>query len=111
MGIGNDLAEARRAMGLTVGQLSERTRVREALIHAMEREDFSLCGGDFYTRGHLRNIAKVLGLDYEALIHRYDDQHGACRRRCGRPPCSRPTHRSRSASAARPTGRWPWRSH
>jgi cytoskeletal protein RodZ len=76
MGIGNDLAEARRSMGLTAGQLSERTRVREALIEAMERDDFSLCGGDFYARGHLRNIAKVLGLDYEALIHRYDDEHG-----------------------------------
>lgn len=76
MGIGSDLAEARRSMGLTVGQLSERTRVREALIHAMEREDFSLCGGDFYARGHVRNVAKILGLDPEAAVHRYDEQRG-----------------------------------
>jgi cytoskeletal protein RodZ len=76
MGIGNDLAEARRSMGLTVGQLSARTRVRETLILAIERDDFSLCGGDFYARGHVRNIAKAVGLDSEALVHRYDDQHG-----------------------------------
>jgi cytoskeletal protein RodZ len=76
MGIGNDLAEARRSMGLTVGQLSARTRVREALILAMERDDFSLCGGDFYARGHVRNIARAVGLDSEALVHRYNDEHG-----------------------------------
>ncbi|MFI9429985.1 MULTISPECIES: helix-turn-helix domain-containing protein [Streptosporangium] len=76
MSIGSDLAEARRAAGLTVGQLSARTRVREALIHAIERDDFSQCGGDFYARGHIRNIAKVIGLDPETMVHRYDELHG-----------------------------------
>lgn len=61
---------------MTVGQLSARTRIREVLIQAIERNDFSQCGGDFYARGHIRNIAKVVGLDPEALVHRYDEQHG-----------------------------------
>ncbi|GAA3426969.1 helix-turn-helix domain-containing protein [Streptosporangium nondiastaticum] len=76
MSIGGSLAEARQAAGMTVGQLSARTRVREALIHAMERDDFSHCGGDFYARGHIRNISKVLGLDPEAMVHEYDELHG-----------------------------------
>ncbi|MFF5206233.1 helix-turn-helix domain-containing protein [Streptosporangium sp. NPDC000396] len=76
MSIGSSLAEARRAAGLTVGQLSARTRIREALIHAIERDDFSLCGGDFYARGHVRNISKVIGLDPEAMVHSYDELHG-----------------------------------
>ncbi|GAA0842152.1 helix-turn-helix domain-containing protein [Streptosporangium amethystogenes] len=76
MGIGSDLADARRSMGMTVGQLSARTRIREVLIQAIERNDFSQCGGDFYARGHIRNIAKVVGLDPETLVHRYDEQHG-----------------------------------
>ncbi|WP_326820817.1 helix-turn-helix domain-containing protein [Streptosporangium sp. NBC_01639] len=76
MSIGSNLAEARRAAGLTVGQLSARTRVREALIHGIERDDFSQCGGDFYARGHVRNIAKVVGLDPEAMVHEYDELHG-----------------------------------
>ncbi|GAA2910962.1 helix-turn-helix domain-containing protein [Streptosporangium fragile] len=63
-------------MGLTVGQLSARTRIREVIIQAIERDDFSACGGDFYARGHIRNLAKVVGLDPEALVHRYDEQHG-----------------------------------
>ncbi|MGC5011573.1 helix-turn-helix domain-containing protein [Streptosporangium sp. DT93] len=76
MGIGSDLADARRSMGMTVGQLSARTRIREVLIQAIERNDFSQCGGDFYARGHIRNIAKVVGLDPEAVVHRYDEEHG-----------------------------------
>ncbi|MCG5211816.1 helix-turn-helix domain-containing protein [Streptosporangium sp. KLBMP 9127] len=74
--IGSTLAEARRSAGLTVGQLSCRTKIREALIHAIERDDFSLCGGDFYVRGHIRNIAKAVGLDPEAMVHAYDESHG-----------------------------------
>ncbi|GAA2357453.1 helix-turn-helix domain-containing protein [Nonomuraea africana] len=74
--IGVVLAEARRAAGLTVGQLSAITKIREALLYAIERDDFSLCGGDFYTRGHVKAIAKAVGLDPEAMVHLYDEQHG-----------------------------------
>ncbi|NUR88584.1 MAG: DUF4115 domain-containing protein [Nonomuraea sp.] len=74
--IGAMLAAARRARGLTVGQLSATTRVREALIYAIERDDFSLCGGDFYARGHIKAISRVVGLDPDAMVHLYDEQHG-----------------------------------
>ncbi|WP_283134747.1 helix-turn-helix domain-containing protein [Rhizohabitans arisaemae] len=76
MSIGTALGEARRAAGLTVSQVSRRTRIRETVIHAIEREDFSLCGGDFYARGHVRNIAKVVGMDPEAAVHTFDEAHG-----------------------------------
>ncbi|GLW08519.1 membrane protein [Microtetraspora sp. NBRC 13810] len=75
-GIGATLAEARRAAGLTVSQLSARTRIREALIYAIERDDLSQCGGDFYARGHVRNIAKAVGLDPDATVARYDEIQG-----------------------------------
>ncbi|MFI6601166.1 helix-turn-helix domain-containing protein [Nonomuraea sp. NPDC050536] len=70
------LATARRANGLTVGQLSAITRIREALIYAMERDDFSLCGGDFYARGHLKAVSQAVGLDPAAMVNLYDEQHG-----------------------------------
>ncbi|GGK83151.1 membrane protein [Sphaerisporangium melleum] len=76
MSIGVTLAAARDAAGMTVAQLSGRTRIRETVIYAIERDDFSLCGGDFYARGHVRNIAKTLGLDPDAIVHQYDDEHG-----------------------------------
>ncbi|MFE3449240.1 helix-turn-helix domain-containing protein [Nonomuraea sp. NPDC059194] len=74
--IGAKLAEARQTAGLSIGQLSATTRIREALLYAIERDDFSMCGGDFYARGHVRAIAKAVGADPEAMAHLYDAQHG-----------------------------------
>src|SRR5215470_7611111 len=70
--IGETLAEARHQAGLTVGQVSERTRIRETIIRGIEHDDYSACGGDFYARGNIRSIAKVVGTDAEPLIHEYD---------------------------------------
>jgi cytoskeletal protein RodZ len=74
--IGDTLAEARRQSGLTVTQVSERTRIRETIIRGIEQNDFSACGGDFYARGHIRSIASVVGLDPAPLIQEYDEEHG-----------------------------------
>ena len=77
MSIGDTLAEARRQAGLTINQVSQQTRIREAIIRGIERGDFSACGGDFYARGHIRSIARVVGLDPDQLIREYDAAHGA----------------------------------
>lgn len=75
MSIGETLADARRQSGLTVAQVSERTRIRESMILAIEQNDFSSCGGDFYARGHIRSVAGVVGTDPAPLIREYDNEH------------------------------------
>ena len=77
MTIGDTLAQARSQAGLTITQVSQRTCIRETIIRGIERDDFSACGGDFYARGHIRSIARVVGTDSEALIHEYDATHGS----------------------------------
>lgn len=77
MSIGDTLAEARRQTGLTITQVSQQTRIRETIVRGIERGDFSACGGDFYARGHIRSIAKVVGLDPDQLIREFDATHGA----------------------------------
>jgi cytoskeletal protein RodZ len=72
MSIGETLAEARRSAGLTITQVSERTRVRETIIRGIEQDDYAACGGDFYARGHIRSIARVVGADPIPLIAEYD---------------------------------------
>ncbi len=72
MSIGEALAEARRQAGLTVTQVSQRTRIRETIITGIEDSDYSACGGDFYARGHIRSIARVVGADPGPLIREYD---------------------------------------
>ena len=77
MSIGETLAVARQRAGLSVAQVSERTRIRETIIRGIEDDDYSTCGGDFYARGHIRAIAKVVGTDSEPLIREYDTLHRA----------------------------------
>jgi cytoskeletal protein RodZ len=75
--IGDTLAEARRQADLTVTQVSQRTCIRETIIRGIERGDYSACGGDFYTRGHIRSVARAVGLDPEPLVREYDQTQGA----------------------------------
>ena len=70
--IGDTLATARRQAGLTITQVSQRTCIRETIVRGIERGDYSACGGDFYARGHIRSIARAVGLDPEELIREYD---------------------------------------
>jgi cytoskeletal protein RodZ len=70
--IGDTLATARRQAGLTITQVSQRTCIRETIVRGIERGDYSACGGDFYARGHIRSIARTVGLDPEELIREYD---------------------------------------
>ena len=76
MSIGEVLAAARSQAGLTITQVSQRTRIRETIIGGIERDDFSACGGDFYARGHIRAIARAVGVDSEPLVAEYDSSHG-----------------------------------
>ena len=79
MTIGDALAAGRRQAGMTVTQVSQRTCIRETIIRGIERGDFSGCGGDFYARGHIRSIAKAVGVDPDPLIDEYDSTMGAPR--------------------------------
>lgn len=76
MSIGETLGQARRDSGLTVKQVSERTRIRETVVRRIEQDDYSLCGGNFYARGHIRSIARMLDVDPDPLIREYDESHG-----------------------------------
>ena len=73
MSIGGTLAKARRDAGLSVAEVSQRTRIRETIIRGIEDDDYSACGGDFYARGHLRSIARAVGADPDPLVKEYDE--------------------------------------
>ncbi|WP_326768209.1 helix-turn-helix domain-containing protein [Streptomyces sp. NBC_01591] len=74
--IGRVLQQARIAAGLTVEEISSSTRVRIPIVHAIEADDFSRCGGDVYARGHIRTLARAVKLDPEPLVSQYDAEHG-----------------------------------
>jgi hypothetical protein len=77
--VGKALAQARTRVGLTVDEVSERTRIREKIIRGIELDDYEACGGDLFARGYVRVIAGVVGVDAQPLIREYDQarQRGA----------------------------------
>lgn len=70
--IGLRLSVARSKMGYSIEQLSLRTRISPAVLRAMESDDFGACGGDFYARGNLRTLARVLDIDAAPLLREYE---------------------------------------
>ncbi len=75
--IGPLVAAARHRARLSIDTLSERTRIRPHVLECIEVDDFAVCGGDFYARGHLRTLARVFGLDAQELLDLYDDHYAS----------------------------------
>ncbi|MFE6511745.1 helix-turn-helix domain-containing protein [Nocardioides sp. NPDC057767] len=75
--IGAEIAAARRRLALDVEGLAEWTRIRPHVIEAIEVDDFGPCGGDFYARGHLRTLARVLGIEVAPLLRTYDEKYAS----------------------------------
>lgn len=73
--IGPKIARAREMLDMSIDELSERTRIRPHVLEAIEVDDFGPCGGDFYARGHLTAICRILGLTLEPLMKEYDDRY------------------------------------
>ena len=74
MTVGESLTRARYQAGLTVDELSERTKIRSTVIRSIEADDYAACGGDLYVRGYVRAIAGAVGADAQGLIREYDQE-------------------------------------
>ena len=72
MSVGEALAEARSRAGLSVDELSERTRIRTAVIRCIEHDDYDACGGDVFVRGYVRALAGAVGIDARPLISEFN---------------------------------------
>jgi transcriptional regulator with XRE-family HTH domain len=70
--VGESLTQARKKAGLTIDELSERTKIRATVIRSIEADDYEACGGDLYVRGYVRAIAGAIGVDAQGLIREYD---------------------------------------
>ena len=75
MSVGETLSHARQSVGLSLDDVSADTRIRASVIAAIENDDYRSCGGSVYARGHLRSIARVVGLDPDPLVAEFDASH------------------------------------
>lgn len=70
--LGAALAAAREQRGLSVEDVAAATRIRATVVRAIEADEFAVCGGAVYARGHLRSIAQVVGADSKPLVEEFD---------------------------------------
>ncbi len=62
----------RYAPGMSLRDLSARTRLPQDELAALDRGDTSHCGGDFYLRAHLTCIAAALQIEPDVLLLSFD---------------------------------------
>jgi cytoskeletal protein RodZ len=74
MTLGSLIAQARKSAGLSIEDLSESTKIRSVLLREIESDNFKNCGGETYTRGHLRNIAIKLGVEPQVFLVAFEDE-------------------------------------
>ena len=72
MSLGALIAKSRTDARLSVEELSKITNIPGTLLRDMENNNFAKCGGETYTRGHLRNIAAKVGVDERIFLDLFE---------------------------------------
>ena len=67
-GFGEKLKRAREALGLTPADVAAKLKLGARQIEALEAEDLAHLPGDVFTRGFVRNYARLVEIDPEQLI-------------------------------------------
>ncbi len=69
-GVGEELAGARAALGLSIADIAQRLKFGARQIEAMEQGRFEALPSGTYARGMVRSYARLLKLDAEQLVGR-----------------------------------------
>lgn len=66
------LRDAREASGLSIEDISARTKIKGSTLRALEAGAFDTLPGDFYTRAFLKNYSRELHLPPDELVAEFD---------------------------------------
>jgi len=80
---GEILADARKAVAVSVGEMSERTKIPPAMLKAIEQDEYHKISGDLYVKSFLRSYAVELSLDPDEIIELYRKLTGETSPRAG----------------------------
>ncbi|MCC5788603.1 MAG: helix-turn-helix domain-containing protein [Opitutales bacterium] len=70
--IGEQLEEARKQKGISIRDAAESTKIRGEYLEAFEGNNFDIDLPQIYIRGFLRNYARFLKLDPQAITQEYE---------------------------------------
>jgi cytoskeleton protein RodZ len=74
--LGADLQHARELAGLSLDDLTARTKIRRHMLESIERNEFASIPGGLLARGYLRAYAREVGLAPEVIAARYQTEFG-----------------------------------
>src|SRR5690625_2838975 len=72
MEIGEILKEARESQSISLESLQESTKIQKRYLEAIEKGNFHILPGTFYTRAFIKEYAHAVGLDADALLIEHD---------------------------------------
>ncbi|MDX1454313.1 MAG: DUF4115 domain-containing protein [Gammaproteobacteria bacterium] len=73
---GEALKRERESHDLTLGQVAMSLHVAEAMLAALERDEYASLGAPVFVKGHIRNYAKLLDMEAAPLVAAYEaSQH------------------------------------
>ena len=67
------LKETRTALGLTLNDISQRTRISIVNLKSIENGDLHLLPEPIYTKNFIKTYARTLGIDSKHLLESYED--------------------------------------
>lgn len=85
---------------MSVADVAAAINLRETVVRAIERDDFALCGGHVYARGHLRAYARQVGLDDGPLLDAYAARYQRAAAAVGQPPAAGEAAAGRAGSGS-----------
>jgi cytoskeleton protein RodZ len=71
-GPGSRLRQARLSKGLEMSRVAAQLHLSDALIEALERDDYDSLPGPVFIRGYLRNYTRLLGMDPQRVLDEYE---------------------------------------
>ena len=75
--LGDFLARVRESQGLTIDDLSERTKISVKMLHFIEASDWKSLPVEAYVRSYLNSVSSKLGLDAKAVLKMYAEEVGS----------------------------------
>ena len=77
--VGALLRKSRHERGLSIADIATVTRIPRNMLEHLERDRFGEYTASVFTRGHLMNFAREVGLDPEYVLRLYEVQTGETR--------------------------------
>ncbi len=82
------LAEARKKLGMSIHEVSDRLHLTEYYVRALEANDYSNLPGEVFVKGYLKSYALLVGLEPAAVSGFYHD--ASTPGEAGREPARKP---------------------